>query len=186
LRLHVFENRASAHGNVALFGRELARALSEDGQDVILSPVGGPEYEGNVIAALSDPAADAIITFTGNGTDPNPDPAANAFNRCRARLVDLYLDPMALYIDSLVLPIGRRLMATTSPDGLIGLASLVKAGQSLRLLPHAADPVEPLPWAERDIPVLLVGNNPIVPAGVLRQWRAFPPSAMSRPIMASW
>jgi hypothetical protein len=173
MKFHIFENVFSAHGNVAQFSRDLAAALRAEGHAVSLWEVGGPIHQNNVIQALQT-EADALITFTGNGTDRNSAPN-NVHNRSRARLIDLYLDPMAISLDAIPLPINRRILGCTSPDGLATLRPLLRADNRLLPLPHAADPTEPVPWTQRDIPILLIGNCPETPAAIRARWQAYRP-----------
>jgi len=159
----------SRHDTVNRMVCEMAAALGRRGCAVHGIDLRLPGADRMVAARIESGAVQVVVSFTGFGLDRRVH--GNLYDRPGLRLVSIYLDPLLLYWDQVTLPIGGRLITTSSPDDL-EVCRRYRPDLRVALLPHSAPRVVPLPWGERDVPLLFAGS--VVPPATLRAgWRDF-------------
>jgi hypothetical protein len=172
MRRFILFRGSSLYGSVDRMLDQLAAAFRAAGDRATIIDATAPDYVGELERAIAE-GVDAFLGFTGIGLDLRA--AGNLYNTLDRPLVSIYLDPLLLYWNQIVTPIRRRVIFSTAPDdppywtGKLGLPI------PLRHLPHAADPVpEPalVPWAARDIDILVSGTAPADPNALRAGWAA--------------
>jgi hypothetical protein len=172
LRRFILFRGSSLYGSVDRMLEQLAAAFRAGGDRTVIIDATAPDYVEQLQRAIAE-GVDAFLGFTGIGLDLRA--ADNLYNSLDRPLVSIYLDPLLLYWNQVATPIRRRVIFSTAPDDQPYWTGTLGVPIPMHHLPHAADPIpetELVPWAARDIDVLIAGTAPADPEALRAGWAA--------------
>jgi hypothetical protein len=149
----------------------LAGAFARRGLAPAVLDLAAPDYPNRIRAVLTEGDLALFLGLNGMGM---PREAGTFHDRLEVPFLGLFVDHPAYHPERLAAPIPNLRLAFPSRTNLDFCRRALGVGVPLLHLPHAAEPVVGLPWAERDIPVFYSGSPMAADPESLRgNWRNF-------------
>ncbi len=166
-------------GSVAAQLAGFAAAFRTLGHKVLTPDSRAPDYGRQVAEAAAAGDVAFVLCHSGIGFDQTPGPA-NLYRRLGLPVVAVYVDPALLYWDQIALDGVDHLVTLISEDD-VAWCQRQLPGRRFLMLPHAAEPVAaPLPWAERDLDIVLAASAAGAPDALRAAWQDFGPAVAAR------
>lgn len=156
-----------------------AAAFRALGLQVLTPDSRSPDYGRQVATAAAGGDVAFVLCHSGIGFDQTPG-AANLYRRLGVPVVAVYVDPALLYWDQIALD-GTDHLVTLISDDDVAWCRRQLPGRRFLLLPHAAEPMaDPLPWADRDLGIVLAASAAGAPDELRTGWQHFGPAVAVR------
>ncbi len=166
-------------GSVAAQLAGFAAAFRALGHRVLTPDARAPDYGPQVARAAAGGDVAFILCHSGIGFDQTPGPA-NLYRRLGVPVVAVYVDPALLYWDQIALDGVDHLVTLISEDDVAWCRRQLP-GRRFLMLAHAAEPVaDPLPWADRDLDIVLAASATGTPDDLRAGWQGFGPVVCAR------
>lgn len=166
-------------GSVAAQIAGFAAAFRALGHTVLMPDSRAPDYGRQIAAATARGDVAFVLCHSGIGFDQTPGPA-NLYRRLGVAVVAVYVDPALLYWDQIALD-GIGHLVTLISDDDVAWCRRRLPGRQFLMLPHAAEPAAaPLPWAARDLDIVLAASASGAPDDLRAAWQGFGPAVAAR------